>query len=477
MIMKSLIIVHRYVGVVLGVIMTLWCVSGFVMMYQGFPETSQQERLAGLPPLELSGVLATLPMEGDESANGLRIEMLNGAPVVRLGRESAFDLRTGAAVNPLDESGARGVAATFAAGNGIDGEIAKIELIKDDQWVVSGARQQPLYRAEFADKDNTLVYVNGTSGEVVQDANAGERFIAWLGAIPHWLYPALLRTNQPLWFGTVVWLSAIGCFLVVTGMVIGFIRLRGRSGKWWPYRNRPMWMWHHVFGTFAGILVLTWTFSGLLTMQPWGLFESEPSLEREEIASSMTWAEAQPVIRAASEDTDAANIVSLRGAPFMGKAYLIAQMRDGTRVRIGANGRSPLTQAEVEAGLRARGGAVSAGKFDVLTREDDYYYGHKREMEFPVYRLVIDDADQTHVYFNGTTGDARIVDATSKRYRWLESGLHSLDFSFLRARPLWDIVTLVLLAFVTIACATGAWMSFTRIGQDYTRVREFFRRK
>ena len=32
MILKSLIITHRYVGVVLGVLMTVWCLSGFVMM-------------------------------------------------------------------------------------------------------------------------------------------------------------------------------------------------------------------------------------------------------------------------------------------------------------------------------------------------------------------------------------------------------------------------------------------------------------
>lgn len=477
MIMKSLIVVHRYVGVVLGVIMTLWCISGFVMMYKGFPETSQAERLAGLAPLDLAACCAELPIEPDASAGGLRIEMLNGDTVLRLGREAAYSLKSGMPVSVLDEAGARGVAQSFASGNGIAGEVTKIELIRDDQWAVSGARQQPLYRAEFSDADNTLVYVNGTSGEVVQDANSGERFIAWLGAIPHWLYPALLRTNQPLWFGTVVWLAAIGCFLVVTGMVIGFIRLRGKSGKFWPYRNRPMWMWHHVFGTFAGILVLTWTFSGLLTMSPWGLLESEPSLEREEVASSMTWAEAQPVIAAAAADPDAGNIVALRGAPFMGEAYLVAQMRDGARVRIGANGRSPLTQAEVAAGLQARGGVVAAGKLDLLTAEDDYHYGHKREVEFPVYRLVLDDADRTHVYFNGTTGDARVVDATAKRYRWFEAGLHSLDFSFLRARPLWDIVTLILMALVTIACATGAWLSFTRIGEDYTRIREYFRRK
>ena len=54
MIIKSIIVVHRYLGVVLGVIMTVWCLSGFVMMYQGFPNTSPEERAAGLERLDLS---------------------------------------------------------------------------------------------------------------------------------------------------------------------------------------------------------------------------------------------------------------------------------------------------------------------------------------------------------------------------------------------------------------------------------------
>ena len=83
-----------FVGVVLGVIMTLWCISGFVMMYQGFPETSQQERLAGLAPLDLVACCADLPIAADTPADSLRIEMLNGEPVLLLGREAAFGLNS-----------------------------------------------------------------------------------------------------------------------------------------------------------------------------------------------------------------------------------------------------------------------------------------------------------------------------------------------------------------------------------------------
>jgi hypothetical protein len=481
MIIKSLIITHRYVGVLLGVLMTVWCLSGFVMMYQPYPATSAGERQAGLEQLDLSACCASLPITDDTPLGIARIEMLGGQPVLRMtgadGPET-FQLATGDQLAPLPGSGIRSIAAMWAAGQGIAGQVAGLETILIDQWSVQGARRwQPLWRVAFDDPAGSWIYIDGKTGEVVQDANAHERFWNWLGAIPHWLYPTILRENAPLWNEVVIWSSAIGCFLVVTGMVIGFIRLRGKSGSWWPYRNRPLWMWHHVLGTFAGVLVLTWTFSGLLTMSPWGLLESKPAIERSEIASDMTWGDAHAIIDRSRADPALANTVVLRPAPFMGEPYLIAIARDGKQTRFGANGPAPLTQDEIASGLSAKGGLLASGTLDLLTSEDDYYYGHKQPVDLPVWRVTLADPDQTHVYINATTGDARIIDATAKRYRWWESGLHSLDFAFMRARPVWDIITLILLAMVTLACATGAWLSFTRVGADVSRLWEFLKRK
>lgn len=481
MILKSLIITHRYVGVVVGVLMTVWCLSGFVMMYQPYPATSAEERQAGLEPLDLSACCATLPITDDTPLGNARVEMLGGAPVLRMtgadGPET-FHLVTGDQLAPLSESGIRSIAAVWATGHNITGTVSTIETIRIDQWSVQGARRwQPLWRIGFDDPAGSWIYIDGKTGEVVQDVNAHERFWNWLGAIPHWLYPTILRENAPLWNEVVIWSSAIGCFLVVTGMVIGFIRLRGKSGAWWPYRNRPIWMWHHVLGTFAGILVLTWTFSGLLTMAPWGLLTSEPAIDRREIASSMTWGEARTIMNTAKSGPALANAVVLRTAAFMDQPYLIATARDGKQTRLGANGPAPLTQDEIAAGLSAKGGLLAAGKLELLTAEDDYYYGHKQPVDLPVWRVTLTDPDQTHVYINATTGEARIIDATAKRYRWWENGLHSLDFAFMRARPVWDIITLFLLAAVTLACATGAWLSFTRVGTDVLRIRELLKRK
>ena len=76
MILKSIIVVHRYVGVVLGVIMTVWCLSGFVMMYQGYPATTPEERQAGLETLDLTRCCADLGVDGEATAMAYRVEML-----------------------------------------------------------------------------------------------------------------------------------------------------------------------------------------------------------------------------------------------------------------------------------------------------------------------------------------------------------------------------------------------------------------
>lgn len=480
MILKALIVTHRYVGVVLGALMTVWCLSGFVMMYQPWPGTTTTERQAALEPLDLSRCCTPLPISDDTPVGAARIEMLSGEPVLRMtgadGPET-YSLATGDELDTLNESVIRATAAAWAAGQKIPAKVAAIETIRVDQWSVQGARRwQPLWRVKFDDAASSWIYVDGRTGEIVQDVNAHERFWNWLGAIPHWLYPTLLRENVPLWNDIVVWSAAIGCFLVITGLVIGFIRLRGASGAWWPYRNRQMWMWHHVLGTCVGVLVLTWTFSGLLTMTPWGLLESKPSITRNDLASDMTWADTRAILDRARADGDLADTVILRTAPFMGQPYLIAIAREGTQTRLGSNGPVPLTRDEIASGLAAQTGLLASARLDQLTAEDDFYYGHKQPVDLPVWRVTLADPDETHVYINATTGDARIVDATAKRYRWWESGLHSLDFAFMRARPVWDIVTLILLAAVTAACATGAWLSFTRIGADASRLMKLLKR-
>ena len=52
----------------------------------------------------------------------------------------------------------------------------------------------------------------------------------------------------------------------------GIAQLRGSStSKISPYRG--WFYWHHIAGLLFGIVTMTWAFSGLLSMNPWGFLE------------------------------------------------------------------------------------------------------------------------------------------------------------------------------------------------------------
>ena len=49
---RALVITHRYLGVVVGLLMVMWFVSGIVMMYVPFPRISEAERLGVQSPIQ-----------------------------------------------------------------------------------------------------------------------------------------------------------------------------------------------------------------------------------------------------------------------------------------------------------------------------------------------------------------------------------------------------------------------------------------
>ena len=471
---RAILILHRYTGVLVGVLMTLWCLSGFVMMYQGFPGVTEEERLAGLQPLNLSAPLALdrLPFADEEEARSFRLEMLGGQPVLRMngrGGGATYNLLTGDELEALSVQEVAQVARLHATGNGIAlaDNIEPQLMDRPDQWTIQSFRgTQPLYHVRMGDAAGSELYISGASGTVIQDTNRKERVLSWLGVIPHWLYPTVLRENGPLWTQIVIWTSVIGTFLTATGLYVGLSRIaQRRKGRLSPYKG--LWYCHHVLGLFLGVVTLSWVFSGLMTMGPWGLLSGPSNNLRQEIAGSADWAGTRRFLEQAQENGLPDGTVQLRSALLGGKLHGLARIPGQQPVRLNSEAAPfPLAEADVRTALA---GLPIAG-FARMTREDNYYYGFKEREFRPAYRAILDDAEQTRIYIDASTGEiARIVDDAVRRSRWLRNGLHSLDF--IRGRPLWDVVTLVLLAGVTAVCATGAWMSFHRVSRDFRMFR------
>lgn len=469
--MRWLVLFHRYAGIVLGILMAAWCLSGLVMMYVGYPSLEEPDRLRALRPLDLHSCCAFAPgengLDDDARIASFQLEMLAGRPLARLYLEDGtwrmLDLASdgGSAIDSVSPQQARAVAADFA---GPSASLKPDRVIDHDQWTVAGIarRERPLYRFAVDDRQGTEAYVSQRTGRLVQATTARQRFWNWLGAVPHWLYFTALRSHPHLWSQVVVWTSFAGCFLVATGLWLGVQRfLRRPPGHWSPYRG--LLLWHHVPGLIAGVFALTWVASGLISMNPWGFLDS--SDDGPPRTGTISGAQARRALEDLSRAPPPGRYVSIASSLFDGKLYLIATTAADVRTRLDAQGiPRPLSATEIQRQARSLTGTDVQP--ELMTAEDPYYFSHHRETApLPVYRCVLPDAERTRYYIDPLSGALlRRVDGNSRWYRWLHEGLHRMDFTpVLRARPLWDAVMWALMSGVATLCCTGAVLGIRRL--------------
>lgn len=465
---RTLFLVHRWLGVALALLMTVWAVSGITMMYVAFPDLSAEERVAGLEPLDLAGCCAEAAVPEGPLAKAA-IEMMLGRPVLRtVGEEGPVAIPLDG--EPLPRIGAQeagAIAATHMRETFGAAPAPRVVPTDPDQWTVYGRFRQyaPLYKASFADERGTELYVSGRTGEVVQDTSARERFWNWVGAVPHWLYFTALRGNQPLWYNLVVYASLLGIFLTVTGIYVGVVMYGRGKKRWSPFRGIAL--WHHWTGLVFGLVTLTWVASGLVSMNPWGWFESQGP--GEEIANltgrQPEGADAVALARALAARPQP-GVVQAEVQVQRGEAWAILVDANGARVRASLPDLAPAPPGASELALLpgiARPSTPVASA-TTITEPDAYHYGHKSEPVLPAYRVIYANTDETRLYFDPRTGELiRFVDAEARGFRWWHLGLHRLDFPVLHSRPLWDLVTVPLLIGVALLCALGVWMGVRRV--------------
>ena len=138
---RLLLLTHRYLGIAVGWVISLWCLSGFVMMYVPYPELTPEECLAGLEPLDLFGCCQLPEHFAGHAVEGFTIEMATGRPVLRLfnGRQQVIDLASGEVLGTFDGRQARAIAHSAARAFGAAGAPELRGLVERDQWTVAGS--------------------------------------------------------------------------------------------------------------------------------------------------------------------------------------------------------------------------------------------------------------------------------------------------------------------------------------------------
>jgi len=483
---RFLILSHRYLGIALCLLFCLWFASGFVIIYTGgMPQLSEAERLARLPVLNLSAVELS-PQAARAALRRTDFPTLT----TRLGRPAY--VFTGNTVQVLfADNGelltssmisSRQIAADFlsAPPDALD-RVGLIESV--DQWTLELRSELPLQKYRSDDGQGSEVYVSPSRGRVVLYTTSRDRLLAWLGAIPHWLYFLPLRADTALWSATVIGLASVGVVFVALGLVLMFTQLRWRH---WPNLVRAipyhgLMKWHYMLGIGFGWCVLTWAFSGLLSMEPYS-WNRASGMGFDAVA----YFRSRAGVSAFESETPAADLAVIEGSlkevnfhVFAGKRFY--ELSIGGDSSTGAISREfrevtsmePLglfTDAQILAQLEP---AVAANMVaaEILNEYDNYYYGRnsRRQMAppLPVLRVEFDDLAGSRYYLSLQTGELEFVShRANRRERWLYRGLHSLDFNFLYPyRPAWDVVVWLLLAGGLLLSLLGAYLGLARVGR------------
>lgn len=488
MLKKSFLFVHKWLGVVLALFFLMWFVSGMVLYFVPFPSLTAVERLGALPPLKLpAGCCLTAPEAAQRA--GLRLEggearlgMWAHTPVWRMQatqagagatRWHALDARDGSLLPPLTDAQAAAVAEAFSGRRAL-----ATERLERDQWTVPQGldAHRPLVKVTLDGDDGLVLYVSPRAAEVVRDTRRAERFWNWLGAVPHWLYPTVLRQFPKAWHQVVVWLSIPGVLLAMTGIVLGVWQLFLNRSRWIPYRKR--WMrWHHIIGLVAAVFTLTWMFSGLMSMNPFGVFTGRVP----DPGERARWAgKAPPLARGPAEavalaSRDGAVPLELDALPIAGQMWWRVRLRGqgdvlGQRL-VRADGPEPtiaraVPDATVLAALQSLRAGAPPPVIERLSDYDGLYYARRNDASafnrpLPVWRAHWAKDDVT-AYADATS--ARVLlraDASTPWQRVLYNGLHSLDFAPLLERPALRTTLIVGLSLLGVAlCVTScviAW--------------------
>ena len=234
--LRTLILVHRYVGIATCVLFVMWFGSGVVMMYVGFPQLTAVERFKGLAPLDLRSAHVlpwqALALVGAEGwPRELRIEMVLGRPAYIVqpweGPWQTVFADDGSVLHGVEPASAIAAAQHFA---GVP-RVRYLGLIERDQWTVPNGLNpyRPLHHLALEDEAGTELYVSDRTGQIIRDTTQTERAWNWCGAVLHWLYFTELRKYPELWRQVVLWISGIGIVSVVSGIIVGLVRWRPRK--------------------------------------------------------------------------------------------------------------------------------------------------------------------------------------------------------------------------------------------------------
>ena len=450
----------------LGFFFAMWFFSGAVMMYVPFPSVSDEERLtylAEINTVELNiSPPAALEQCGSERVTGLRVISVISRPAYICSTDypvkKVIYADDGTPAPPLEKPDIAQL-----ANDVVRVPVKEIAETDYDQWTVHQRfdAYRPFYRLSLDDADETNLYVSSITGEFLQRTTSFQRYWNYIGAIPHWIYPTILRKNWALWDAMVWWISLAAIITAVIGVYLGirhWLRVRQRlNAVISPFQG--LLRWHHVVGLFSGVIVVSWIFSGWLSMDHGRIFSTpNPTPDQVKALRGGSFYEVVSKI----DLTDSTKYSDAKELKFHGLGGVPSIVAKGDSGIIDAPVLEPNFVARVVGEALPN---LQVKRWGFVEKNDVYTDLREGSLPAGTIRVELSDRGQTWLHIDNRSGELiTVIDRSRRIYRWLYNGLHSLDIPGVsNRRPMWDVLMLALLSAGFIASLTGAILGLRRL--------------
>ncbi|MDO5017202.1 MAG: PepSY domain-containing protein [Porphyromonas sp.] len=500
---------HKWLGILMAPLMIMWFISGYFMIFSGFPRVQKSTRWRLQQPLSSAETLEPLPT----------FDALQTA-YAAYAAHSATDAATNPATDPTTQSRLTHITmeknwqgqTTFLL-SGDQGELkidaatlqpigqqpptlSEIEamtrlitaappiavdtLTSLNQWVPFGHRRGdlPFIKVRAADDRQTTLYFSGTTGELLQQTDRGSRLLAGFGTIPHWLYIWQIRQNVKVWIRLFIALGIIGCLMILSGLVLGIyrtVRCRRSGQKGWSPFRRKWYLLHHITGLLFGVVVLTWMFSGWMSLDrlPRSWTGDAPRAQLKALSKS------QPI--APDSRIDFATVLRshpgskrITYANYMGRDYYETESESGVHYdMIESGGVAPLqlTGSEVLQYIKESRVGAEVTDTTLLTQYTRLYHPHPKGKRLPpLPALRVETAEGTTMYVALDTPKIKLDNRATRLNGWAYSKLHSFNFLWGYKHPtLWLSVMLILLTGGTLVSISGGVLGFKALRRKFRR--------
>ena len=463
---KFLILTHRYLGIAVCLLFVMWFVSGIAMIFaRGMPGLTSDVRLDHLPAVDfnkvkLSAAEAAEKALLDRPPNRATLLTLMDRPAFRfsVGRSTVTVFAdTGDLLDEVGQPEAMKIAAHFTNVPETQLHYAG-EVMEPDQWTLEERRILPAHKITVDDAAHTTLYISEASAEVSLLTTRGTRALAWVAAIPHWMYFAPLRQNAPVWRQVVMWTSGIAMILAMLGIALGFTQ--------YSTKYVGMMRWHYVTGVVFGLFSLTWVFSGFLSMEPF--FWASDGGTGERISQVLRGGPLDlsnfPKFEAPAQKMKELEFLLIQGEP-----YYVMRIDSAEPLLVSATSsqirRELFSTESLMTRVKQGNPNVAIAESTVLSDYDGYYHPTERKLPLPVLRVKFADPDATWFYIDPHMGS--VVSRFTRRerlQRWIYHGLHSLDFNFWYYQgPMWTAAMVTLNAGGALLSVIGVIIAVKRV--------------